>query len=60
MYKVWLNETDKGVVELNLEQMNKVFDTVRNSQFEAYAWLSTVEAQINAATSKADLEAIVL
>lgn len=60
MYKVWLNETDKGVVELNLDQMNKVFDTVRNSQFEAYAWLSKVEAQIEAATSKADLEAIVL
>ena len=60
MYKVWLNETDKGVVELNLEQMNKVFDIVRNSQFEAYAWLSKVEAQIEAATSKADLEAIVL
>ena len=60
MYKVWLNETDKGVVELNLDQMNKVFDIVRNSQFEAYAWLSKVEAQIEAATSKANLEAIVL
>lgn len=60
MYKVWLNETDKGIVELNLEQMNKVFDTVRTSQFEDYAWLSTVEAQIEAATSKQDLEAIVI
>lgn len=60
MYKVWLNETDKGIVELNLEQMNKVFDTVRTSQFEDYAWLSTVEAQIEAATNKQDLEAIVI
>lgn len=60
MYKVWINETDKGIVELNLEQMNKVFDTVRNSQFEAYAWLSVVEKQINEATSKEALSAIVI
>lgn len=60
MYKVWLNETDKGIVELTLEQMNKVFDTVRTSQFEAYAWLNVVEKQINDATSKDDLSAIVI
>ena len=60
MYKVWLNETDKGIVELNLEQMNKVFDTVRNSQFEAYAWLEQIQTKIEGCQSKEDLEAIVL
>lgn len=60
MYKVWLNETDKGIVELNLEQMNKVFDTVRNSQFEAYAWLEQIQTKIDVCQSKEDLDAIVL
>lgn len=60
IYKVWLNETDKGIVELNLEQMNKVFDTVRNSQFEAYAWLEQIQTKIDVCQSKEDLDAIVL
>lgn len=60
MYKVWINETDKGIVELNLEQMNKVFDTVRSSQFKAYAWLEQIQTKIEGCQSKEDLEAIVL
>lgn len=60
MYKVWINETDKGIVELNLEQMNKVFDKVRNSQFEAYDWLEQIQTKIEACQSKEDLDAIVL
>ena len=60
MYKVWLNETDKGIVELSLEQMNKVFDTVRSSQFKAYAWLEQIQTKIEGCQSKEDLEAIVL
>lgn len=60
MYKVWINETDKDIVELNLEQMNKVFDKVRNSQFEAYAWLEQIQTKIDVCQSKEDLDAIVL
>ncbi|HJG04689.1 MAG TPA: hypothetical protein K8V99_08940 [Megamonas funiformis] len=60
MYKVWLDKENKGIVELNLEQMSKVFDIVRNSQFETYAWLEQIQTKIEACQSKEDLEAIVL
>lgn len=60
MYKVWINETNKGIVKLNLEQMNKVFDTVRNSQFESYAWLEEMKNKIDACQSKEELEDISL
>lgn len=60
MYKVWLDKENKGIVELNLEQMSKVFDIVRNSQFEAYAWLEQIQTKIEGCQSKEDLEAIVL
>lgn len=60
MYKVWLDKENKGIVELNLEQMSKVFNDVRTSQFEAYAWLEQIQAQIEACKSKENLDAIVL
>lgn len=60
MYKVWLDKENKGIVELNLEQMSKVFNAVRTSQFEAYAWLEQIQTKIEACQSKEDLEAIVL
>ncbi len=60
MYKVWLDKENKGIVELNLEQMSKVFNDVRTSQFEAYALLEQIQAQIKACKSKEDLDAIVL
>lgn len=60
MYKVWLDKENKGIVELNLEQMSKVFNDVRTSQFEAYALLEQIQAQIEACKSKEDLDAIVL
>lgn len=60
MYKVWLDKENKGIVELNLEQMSKVFNDVRTSQFKSYAWLEQIQAQINACQSKEDLESIVL
>ena len=60
MYKVWLDKENKGIVELNLEQMSTVFNNVRTSQFEAYAWLEQVQTQIEACQSKEDLDAIVL
>lgn len=60
MYKVWLDKENKGIVGLNLEQMSTVFNNVRTSQFEAYAWLEQVQTQIEACQSKEDLDAIVL
>ena len=47
MYKIWLDKENKGIVELNLEQMSKVFNDVRTSQFEAYAWYENIKQQIN-------------
>lgn len=58
MYKVWLDKENKGIVELNLEQMSKVFNDVRTSQFEAYAWYENIKQQINNCQSKEDLNAI--
>lgn len=60
MYKVWLNETEKGIIELNIEQMNKVFSYVRTSQFEAYAWLEQIQNKIEACQSKEELGSIIL
>lgn len=58
MYKVWLDKENKGIVELNLEQMSKVFNDVRTSQFEAYAWYENIKQQINNCQSKEELNAI--
>lgn len=58
MYKVWITKTEKALVTLNLEQMNKVFYIVRNSQLEAYEWLHNIEQQIENVVSKTDLESI--
>ena len=58
MYKVWLDKENKGIVELNLEQMSKVFNIVRTSQFEAYAWLEEIQNKINNCQSKEDLNFI--
>lgn len=58
MYKVWLDKENKGIIELNLEQMNKVFNIVRTSQFEAYAWLEEIQNKINNCQSKEDLNFI--
>ena len=58
MYKVWLDKKNKGIVELNLKQMSKVFNNVRTSQFEAYAWYENIKQQINNCQSKEELNAI--
>lgn len=60
MYKVWLDKENKGIVELNLEQMSKVFNFVRTDQFNDYAWLEQIQNKINACQSKEDLEGIIL
>ena len=57
-YKVWLTETTKGVVERNYEQMLAVYNTVRESQLEAYAWYEGIKVQLQAAESIEELEQI--
>lgn len=59
MYKVWLNETKKGVVVLTYEDMKKTYETVRNSQFGAYAWYEEMRSKINACSTLEELEAII-
>lgn len=60
MYKVWLDKENKGIVELNLGQMSKVFNFVRTDQFKDYAWLEQIQNQINDCQSKEDLDGIIL
>ena len=57
-YKVWLTKTTKGVVERNYEQMLAVYNTVRESQLEAYAWYEGIKVQLQAAESIEELEQI--
>lgn len=59
-YKVWLNETEKDLVMLSLADYNLVYQVVSASQLEAYDWYKVVQTQINACTTKEELEAIVL
>lgn len=59
-YKVWLNETEKDLVVLSLADYNLVYQVVSASQLEAYNWYKLVQAQINACTTKEELEGIAL
>lgn len=59
-YKVWLTPEIKGIVSLNIEQMTTIYNIVRNSQFEDYAWYEQIKQKIEACKSKEDLDAIVL
>lgn len=60
MYKVWLADGTKGMITMQLADFTTVFNAVRDSQYEAYAWYAQVSAQINACTTKEELEAVVL
>lgn len=57
-YKVWLSDSEKGIVTLTLAELTDVYRTVRTSQLEAYAWYETVKAQIEAAASAEEIAAI--
>ena len=59
-YKVWLNQTNKGLVTLDYADMKFTYDTVRTSQLEAYMWYETIKVQINACTTKEELDNITL
>ena len=57
-YKVWLDNTVKGMVVMQLSDFDTVFDKVRESQIGAYAWYENIVAQIEAATTVDELNAI--
>lgn len=59
-YKVWLNQTNKGLVTLDYADMQFTYDTVRTSQLEAYTWYEAIKVQINACTTKEELDNITL
>lgn len=45
-YKVWVDDTNKSVVELSFEDMQKVYNEVRYSQLQAYDKYQILRAQI--------------
>lgn len=59
-YKVWNTDGGKGMITMQLTDFDTVFNAVRTSQLEAYAWYNGVDAQIKAATTAAEIEAITL
>lgn len=59
-YKVWLNQTNKGLVTLDYADMKFTYDTVRTSQLEAYMWYEAIKVQINVCTTKEELDNITL
>lgn len=59
-YKVWGADGSKSMITMQLADFKTVFNAVRESQLAAYAWYGAVDAQIQAAATKEELEAIVL
>ena len=59
-YKVWISETEKSVIILQLADFDTVFDTVRTSQLEAYAWYEEIRTKINKAKSENELKTITI
>lgn len=57
-YKVWFNETEKGLVKLSLADYNLVYKVVSDSQLEAYAWYEKIKAEIMACNTIEELEEI--
>ena len=56
MYKVWLDDKTKGLVMLTVADFESVFNTVRQSQYQAYAWYNDVASKIKNAQSVWDME----
>lgn len=57
-YKVWLENDIKGIVELSYMEMQKVYNEVRFSQMEAYAWYETLKINIESCTTIEEVEAV--
>lgn len=47
-YKVWLDAENKGIKEFGFAEMQKVYETVRTSQLDAYAWYEKAKAALEA------------
>lgn len=56
MYKVWLDDKTKSLVMLTVADFESVFNAVRQSQYDAYAWYNDVAQKIKAAQSVQDME----
>lgn len=59
-YKVWTSKTEKGLVILQLADFDTVFEAVRTSQLEVYAWYEKIRTQIEAATTENKLKTVVI
>ena len=59
-HKVWLTATTKGLISLTAADCTAVFTAVRDSQFSDYSWYEDIKARINACTTQAELDAIVI
>lgn len=59
-YKVWTDETTKAWVQITFEDMQEAYNVVRASQVEAYVWLKGKQAEIEAAMTVEEVEAITL
>ena len=57
-YKVHLPNGDKTIVTLSADTMTHVYNTVRASQFEDYAWYETVRTRLDDAQTEEELAAI--
>ena len=59
-YKVWEDIDKKGMIIMQLSDFETVFNVVRTSQLEAYAWYSDVDTQIQMCRTKEEIEEISL
>lgn len=58
LYKVWTDGNTKGLVQLTNTDFQKVFDVVRTSQYEAYAWYEQLKEMIKNCTTEEALNLI--
>lgn len=57
-YKVHLPDGSKGIVTLSADTMTRVYNTVRTSQFEDYAWYEDLRTRLDDAQTEEELTAI--
>lgn len=51
-YKVWIDKSTKSIKAFNYADMTKVYETVRKSQLEAYAWYEEIKAKLMSVTEQ--------
>lgn len=57
-YKVHLPDGSKSIVTLSADTMTRVYNTVRTSQFEDYAWYEDLRTHLDDAQTEEELTAI--